>query len=186
MFEDRSVAVVDAVDLDDRHQAAAGIMAGEFSKRSFCLSGARQNAAFQHVFRTPWNIIPVIHSDHATWFALQRPHHLVFGLVVEDRPACHDLHQRTRPEGNHHRKILAALLRMGKMDRDVMLRYRLNPDSIRSFYLQSVHAEILDVVVVEIVWVSGYYAALVDVEAAVTAVKAKQGNQIEEIDILFD
>jgi hypothetical protein len=72
------------------------------------------------------------------------------------------------------------------MDRDVMLRYRLDPDSIWSFHLQSVHAEILDVVVVEIVWIPAYCAALVDVEAAVTAVKAKQGNQVEEIDILLD
>jgi hypothetical protein len=44
----------------------------------------------------------------------------------------------------------------------------------------------LDVVVVEIVWVPAYCAALVDVEPAVASVEAKQWDQVEEVDIFLD
>jgi hypothetical protein len=64
MFEDGVAAVINPVHFDNRHCPATGVVSGELAERSFGFSHPRQDAAFQNIFRAPWNIETVPCSDN--------------------------------------------------------------------------------------------------------------------------
>ena len=57
---------------------------------------------------------------------------------------------------------------------------------IRALHLEPIDAHVLDVVVVPIVEVAADEARLVDVETAVAAVEAEQGQQLKQVHVLVD
>ncbi len=75
---------------------------------------------------------------------------------------------------------------MGQMNGDVVLRNGLDADPVRPLHLEPVHADILEVIVFEIVGISADDAGLVDVEATVAPVETEERHDVEQIDVPVD
>jgi hypothetical protein len=79
-----------------------------------------------------------------------------------------------------------SLLRMRRVDSDIVLRNWLNSELAASFHLQAIDADILNIVVVPVIGVAADYARFVEEEDPVAAVEPEQRNQVEQIDVLID
>jgi len=134
----------------------------------------------------PGDIEAFAGSNHRVRLALDHRRHLVLGLAVRHRHAGSDGDDRLVTDGNRDRQILSPLLGMVEMDGDVVHRDRLDPEPILALHLQPVDAHGLQVLVVPVVRVAADDAGLVDEEAAVAAVEAEHGHQLEQVHVLVD
>ncbi len=87
--------------------------------------------------------------------------------------AGNDLHQRAGAKRDVDRQIFAALLGMGQMNGDVVLRHGLDADPVRPLHLEPIHADILDFIVFEIIGIPADDAGLVDIESTVAPVETE-------------
>jgi len=70
-------------------------------------------------------------------------------LVVEQRGRGHQHDDGLIADGNRHRQILAAGLGMSQLNGDVVLWNRLYSDPIWALHHQPIHADVLDIVIVQ-------------------------------------
>jgi hypothetical protein len=72
------------------------------------------------------------------------------------------------------------------MPAEVVHRGRLQPEMVRSFYLDPVHADVRRRLPAGGAYVTGDDGGLVDVRAAVARVQPEQRQQLEQVDVLAD
>ena len=178
--------MVNPVDLDDRVQVAARVVAGKLAEGPLDLALPPEDAGLQHVLRSPRKIQTGRHAHDPVRAALYRCGHLVLELRVEHGRRSAEGQQRVVADRYRDGQVLSACLGVGEVGGDVGLGDRLYGEGVGAFHLDAVDADVLDIVVVRVVGITADHACLVDEVGAVAAVEAAQRHEIVEVDVVID